>query len=186
MAGQYKTTFAMYAAWNYGREIEALNEESERGWQLVKAGNFHSRFRKNDNIRFRYQLDYAPRMEDMGRYIETFREQGWEYINSTYNGWHYFRKLYDPALPEEEYEIFTDRESLKEMNGRWAKMAAVFAAITAVVLAIYLIMFIRRPCWPYGLLTVEFALLLAVLARGHYDVMLSGGPGRMDIKMNVD
>ncbi|MBO4298182.1 MAG: hypothetical protein J5998_05230, partial [Clostridia bacterium] len=24
------------------------------------------------------------------------------------------------------------------------------------------------------------------LARGHYDVMLSGGPGRMDIKMSID
>ena len=57
----------------------------------------------------------------MGRYIETFREQGWEYVNSTFNGWHYFRKLYDPALPEEAYEIFSDRESLHELNSRWAE-----------------------------------------------------------------
>ncbi len=175
---QYKTKFAMYAAWNYEREIEALNEESENGWQLVRAGNFHSRFRKNDSIRYRYQLDYAPRVEDMGRYIETYREQGWEYVNSTYNGWHYFRKLYDPSLPEEEYEIFTDGESLREMNGRWVKLAAAALALTAGLLAFWLLRLIRQPCWPNLLLTGEFAVALAMLTHG-ISVMRNPDAGRV-------
>ena len=102
MSKEYKTSYRAYAAWNYQKEIEDLNAASDQGWQLVKGGCFHSRFVKNPNLRYRYQLDYR-KIEDLGRYIETFREQGWEYINSTFIGWHYFRKLYDPSAPEEEY-----------------------------------------------------------------------------------
>ena len=122
MVPEYRTSYKMYSAWNYGKEIEDLNEASEQGWQLVKGGCFHSRFEKNPDIQYRYQIDFG-KIENMGLYIETFREQGWEYINSTFNGWHYFRKIYDPSLPEEAYEIFTDRESLHEMNSRWARLA---------------------------------------------------------------
>lgn len=128
MAKQYKTSCKVYSAWNYGKEIEDLNAASEQGWQLIKGGCFHSRFVKDPDVRFRYQLDYG-KIEDLSRYIETFREQGWEYINSTFNGWHYFRKRYDPSQPEEAYEIFTDRESLQEMNGRWARLALVFSLV---------------------------------------------------------
>ena len=94
MAGETKTSFKMYSAWNYQKEIEDLNKASLEGWQLKKGGGFHSTFVKNPDVCYRYQLDYG-RIDDMGRYIETFREQGWEYINSTFNNWHYFRKAYD-------------------------------------------------------------------------------------------
>ena len=109
MAAEYKRSFRMYSAWNYMQEVEDLNKMSDEGWQLVRGGCFHSKFVKNPDIRYRYQLDYQ-KIDDMARYIEIFREQGWEYVNSTFNGWHYLKKLYDPALPDEAYEIFTDRE----------------------------------------------------------------------------
>ncbi len=98
MAAHYKTSYKIYPAWNYQKEIEDLNRASEQGWQLVNGGCLHSRFVKNSDIHYRYQLDYR-KVGDMGRYIETFREQGWEYVSSTFNGWHCFRKLYDPSLP---------------------------------------------------------------------------------------
>ena len=72
MARKYKRLFNMYPAWDYRRELEELNRQSE---------------------------------------------QGWEYIRTTFNGWSYFRKPWDPSLPEEQYEIFTDQASLREMTG---------------------------------------------------------------------
>ena len=163
MSKEYKTSFKSYAAWNYQKEIEDLNKASLDGWQLVKGGCFHSKFRKNPDICYRYQLDYR-KIEDMGRYIETFREQGWEYINSTFNGWHYFRKLYDPARPEEEYEIFTDRESLNEMNSRWARLALIIGTMLSILALIIGIRIFRTLTLPrlsqFLLLAIEGAVLI--------------------------
>ena len=166
----------VYSAWNYEREIEDLNRASAQGWQLVKGGCFHSRFVKEPGVRYRYQLDYR-KIEDMGRYIETFREQGWEYINSTFNGWHYFRKLYDPALPEDAYEIFTDRESLKEMNGRWARLALGIGIILALFAAVYAVRMISRPNLPMLIQFLVFAIESAVLLRG-WSIMRSNSASR--------
>ena len=130
--GQYKRRFMIYSAWNYEKEIEDLNALSKKGWQLVKGGCFSSLFEKNPNVQYRYQLDYG-KIEKSGRYMEIFREQGWEYVNSTFNGWHYFRKQNDESLPEEEYEIYTDRESLQEMRGRWVKVAVICMIVIACI-----------------------------------------------------
>ena len=165
MSKEYKTSYRAYAAWNYQKEIEDLNAASDQGWQLVKGGCFHSRFVKNPNLRYRYQLDYR-KIEDLGRYIETFREQGWEYINSTFNGWHYFRKLYDPSAPEEEYEIFTDMESLQEMNGRWARLALAFGTILLLFAALFIVRLIRRPELPTFIQTLIFLFEGGVLLHG--------------------
>lgn len=167
MSKNYKRSYKAYSAWNYQREIEDLNAASERGWQLVKGGCFHSKFVKKTDIRYRYQLDYR-KIEDMGRYIETFREQGWEYINSTFNGWHYFRKLYDPSLPEEAYEIFTDRESLHEMNNRWARLALIIGAIIGVLAVIYAVCVIPKPNLPLLIQLLTFVIESAVLVRGWF------------------
>ena len=165
MAPEYRTSYKMYSAWNYGKEIEDLNKASEQGWQLVKGGSFHSRFEKNPDLQYRYQIDFG-KIENMGLYIETFREQGWEYINSTFNGWHYFRKIYDPSLPEEAYEIFTDRESLHEMNSRWARLALIAGSVIGLFAIYNLIQMIRMPELPRLALLLTFAVESAVLIRG--------------------
>ena len=165
MAPEYRTSYKMYSAWNYGKEIEDLNKASEQGWQLVKGGSFHSRFEKNPDLQYRYQIDFG-KIENMGLYIETFREQGWEYINSTFNGWHYFRKIYDPSLPEEAYEIFTDRESLHEMNSRWARLALIVGGVIGLFAIYNLIQMIRMPELPRLALLLTFAVESAVLIRG--------------------
>ena len=165
MEKKYKNSYKVYSAWNYEKEIEDLNAASEQGWQLVKGGCFHSRFVKNDGVRYRYQLDFG-RIDDMPRYIETFREQGWEYINSTFNNWHYLRKFYDPSLPEEEYEIFTDRESLKEMNGRWSRFALALGIILGIFSVIWLVRMILTPQMPILAQLLVYAVEMAVLLRG--------------------
>ena len=162
---EYRTSHKVYSAWNYEKEIEDLNRASEEGWQLVRGGCFHSRFVKNDSVRYRYQLDFG-KIEDLPRYIETFREQGWEYMNSTFNGWHYLRKAYDPSLPEEEYEIFTDRESLKEMNGRWSRIALGIGIVLALFTVLYAIRIFREPNIPHLFQFLIFAVEAVVLIRG--------------------
>ena len=157
MARKYKRLFNMYPAWDYRRELEVLNRQSELGWQLVRVGVFVNRFKRNDHIRYRYQIDFSGKVEDLGRYIETFREQGWEYIRTTFNGWSYFRKPWDPSLPEEQYEIFTDQASLQEMTGRWIKLLGILTAIVAVFLAIYTVRLVLMPNLPA---LVRFLVLL--------------------------
>ena len=68
---QIKHTHKVYSAWNYEKEIEDLNKASEEGGQLVKGGSFGSKFERNPNMQYRYQLDFR-RVENMGRYIETY------------------------------------------------------------------------------------------------------------------
>ncbi len=165
MAKNTKNVYNVYSAWNYQKEVEDLNRASEQGWQLVKGGCFHSRFEKNPNICYRYQMDFG-RIENMGRYIEMFREQGWEYINSTFNGWHYFRKIYDPSLPEEAYEIFTDRESLHEMNSRWARIALIISVYLAVCTLIFGIRMFRTPNLPTLVQLLTMLIEFLVLGRG--------------------
>lgn len=164
--GEYKRKFGFYAAWNYELEIEDLNEMSAKGWQLINGGCFFSKFKKNPDIQYRYQLDYQPSIEDKGRYIETFREQGWEYVSSTFNGWHYFRKLYDATKPEEEYEIFTDASSAREMNNRWATVGMVLALIWFLLFARKLCSMILYPNVLTFAQVVYLGGILAVFIRG--------------------
>ena len=166
MARKYKRLFNMYPAWDYRRELEELNRQSEQGWQLVRGGVFVNRFKRNSDIRYRYQIDFSGKVEDLGRYIETFREQGWEYIRTTFNGWSYFRKPWDPSLPEEQYEIFTDQASLREMTGRWIKLVGILTAIVAAFLAIYTVRLVLMPNLPALVRFLVFLLETAFLVYG--------------------
>ena len=166
MRKSHKTVFRGYFAWDYDKELEELNRMSQQGWQLVKGGCFHSRFVKNEGQRYRYQLDYRPDVEDMDRYLETFREQGWEYVNSTYNGWRYFRKVYDPALPEEEYEIFTDRSSLAQMTRRWIVLARVLLTVALVMAAVEGVLLVMKPRLPQLIMTCTLLFEAIIIAWG--------------------
>lgn len=164
MAQKYKRSFSMYPAWSYQREIQVLNRQSEMGWQLIRGGNYTHKYKKNSDVQYRYQMDYTGKIEDMGRYIETFREQGWEYVNSTFNGWNFFRKPYDPSLPEESYEIFTDRSSLKEMTGRWVKLIFALMFLLVFIWIVNMVQFILTPYLPAFVRGI--VLLLEILFFG--------------------
>lgn len=126
------TSHKVYAVWEYERKIADLNKRSSEGWQLEKGGCFSSRFVRNENIRYVYQLDFAPKLEDKEMYISFFEEQGWEYLNSTFNGWHYFRKKYYEGMPKEDMEIYSDKESLVEMQTRYVRIMWLCAIVFTI------------------------------------------------------
>ncbi len=122
-----KKIIKSYTVWDYELEIQELNRESINGWQLVHGGAFYRTYERDESVVYRYQLDYNS--SDSPSYYEMFQEQGWEYINSTFNGWNYFRKPYDETVPESEYLIYTDLESKKNMHKRFLRiMGFIFVA----------------------------------------------------------
>lgn len=163
----YKRVFNVYSAWDYAREIEDLNKMSEKGWQLVKGGLLSNLYQKNDDLRYRFQLDYNPKIKDMGRYIETFREQGWEYVNSTINGWNYFRKLYDEAASD-DYEIYNDSQSLKEMQAKWQRNGLVMMGILIAAAILQIVCIIREFAWANAVLAALLVAEAIVTGRGVY------------------
>jgi len=123
--------FAIYPVWEYEQEVIDLNNLSRQGIQLTLGGCFQSLFRYDDTVRYIYQLDYQPNITDKPRYLEMYADQDWEYINSTFNGWHYFRKPFREDMSEEESLIYTDQTSLYEMQNRYARLL-LFATIYMV------------------------------------------------------
>lgn len=127
------TSHKVYAAWEYKKEEQDLNEASKNGLQLIQGGCFHSKFRKDASVRYIYQLDYCMHPDNKARYIECFEDAGWTYINSTFNGWHYFRRPYEDGMNLEDVKIYTDKESLYEMENRWINMLRIFSVLTFVL-----------------------------------------------------
>ena len=175
MAKDRKSSWRAYTAWDYEKELEDLDKASREGWQLVRGGCFHNKFVKNPAVRYRYQLDFG-RIEDMGRYIETFREQGWEYVNSTFNGWHYFRKAWDPALPDSAYEIYTERSGLPEMEKRWTRIAGIVGMVLLGFAGFWLWSTIRRFQLPNLIMTLMLAVEAGFLLRGWYIMRSPNSP----------
>ena len=169
MAEKMKTTFKSFLASQYEGEAAYYNEMSEKGWQLIRAGLFSQKFRKDDTVRYRYQLDYRKKPTDFARYLDTFREQGWEYVNSTFNGWHTFRKRYDPELPESEYEIYTDRESVKSMKKRLTAAFSIATVYALAFLAHFSVALIPRFRISYLLVWIPYAILVCLGITGIVD-----------------
>lgn len=49
MGKELKRSYRIYAAWNYEKEEDFINENSNDGWQLIKGGCFHSVYEKDDS-----------------------------------------------------------------------------------------------------------------------------------------
>lgn len=144
MGDKIKRSFRAYAAWNYEKEEKYINDQSKEGWQLIKGGCFHSVYKRDDSKRYIYKIDYntvtTNKNNERKRYIQMFEELGWEFVNSTYNGWNYFKKPYDEHLDNSEYEIYTDDTSYNEMLQRWCKLGKVVFVIELLAAVIYTLM----------------------------------------------
>ena len=163
----------VYAAWEYEKEERDLNEASKKGLQLIRGGCFSSDFRRDSSVRYVYQLDYDSEIADPLRYRTAFEEQGWEYINSTFNGWHYFRKPYQEGLDPSEYRIYTDKQSLHQMQNRWVRIIGILLAVYIVMFILYLIRAIQTlelsifmECAVFALLSITMGLGLLSIIRG--------------------
>lgn len=136
--------------------LRALDQASAEGWQLVKIGS-RIHYEWNPSVRYRYQMDYRN-VDDLDRYLELFREQGWEQVCAVVSG-RYFRKRWDPSLPEEAYEIFTDPESRQQFRRRLSKGALFCCILYAlnIVLCGFILLkhystsnLCRALCWAFG------------------------------------
>lgn len=145
------TSYKFYAVWEYEREENDLNEASKNGLQLVNGGCFHSTFKRDDSVRYIYQLDFCPNIPDRERYIECFQDAGWEYINSTFNGWHYFRRPYESGLCPEDIKIYTDLDSLYAMENRWIRNLRVLSILTLI----FGLLCIGMAIYPHGVSGVQ-------------------------------
>ena len=74
---QTKISTKAYGAWEYRREEEELNRQSENGWQLERGGCFYSKFKKK----------YRQDMEEEEKKIYTDKQS----LNEMRN--RYFRLL---------------------------------------------------------------------------------------------
>jgi len=169
MSKDKKTIIRSYFAWEYEREAQHLDRMSEKGWQLRRGSSFGSRFYRDDKARYRHQIDFRRQndIDNMSRYIETFADQGWEYVNSLRNGWHYFRKPYDPALPEEEYRIYTDESSVADMKRRWTKGVGFLLVLILLITALRAFELILRPNIPDAVYTAMFLLEALIIGGGY-------------------
>ena len=174
-----KRRYVMYPAWEYKQEVADLNALSDAGWQLQKGGCFRSVFYWDETARYRYALDYNNHIDDPSRYRDTFAEQGWEFVNDTFNGWHFFRKRYDPSLPEEEYEIYTDEQSVQDMAGRWSRLGYALGAVELAVTAVNGLMALRHPSIFSILVTLACLMLGVTILTGAWRIRhqrLAGKP----------
>ncbi len=187
------TSHKYYAVWEYTQEEQDLNEASENGLQLVKGGCFHSTFRRDNSVRYIYQLDFCPKIPDKSRYIECFEDAGWEYVNSTFNGWHYFRRPYTPELSPEDVKIYTDQDSLYNMENRWY---AILHAISVLTLAMGLF-YLGYAAYSYGtghthgfIFILEASIMLIIsatfyLARKNVKRLREGEPSGFILPVQV-
>ena len=121
-----------FTLWEADEEIAELNRQSEKGWQLIKGG-IYDKLVRDDSAVYRYQIDYHEKPDE--RYYETFGEQGWQYV-CKYNDFNYFRKPYDPSLPESEYEIYTDDESYRQSYKSLFRERILLAVLYAFVVSL--------------------------------------------------
>lgn len=181
MEREFKKTYRTYTAWNYDDEEAYMNRMSEAGWHLVEGGCFKQRFEKNSQVKYRIRIDFNSDIKEgtgeMERYKETFKEQGWEYINSTYNGWHYFRKEVQEGLTETDYKIYTDKSSLREMLSRWYRIANTVIILLAALTVVFISLLIQTR---FPLFIVDIVLFVILLAY------LLSGKQRMKQKMELE
>ena len=135
-----KTVWRFFSARAHRDNAADLDRLSREGWNLKKAGWLRYTLEQSGSV-YRYGLDYCPADFDQqpGR-KNAYAEAGWELVSSTLSGWDYYRKPFDPDLPEEAYRLPTpytpEHDGLLASVSRWfwlRNVAAVIAAPLAVV-----------------------------------------------------
>lgn len=143
---KHKLKFNPFPNWCYEQEQKDLTRRSAEGWHLIEPGRHFHKYERNSAARYRYQMDYQSIEPVSERYEEIYAEQGWELLGSS-RGWYYFRKPYDPMLPEEAYEIFTDEESITVLRKRWTRNSLLGTIASFLVFFIGMYAFHIFPTW---------------------------------------
>lgn len=133
MEAQLEKRTRLTFSWNYEKEEQWLNEMSEKGLHLTKAGAIRSTFNRDQSVRYTYGLDYQLGLkneESFQEYIQLYKDAGWEYVTSYGAMWHYFRRIWKPG---ETPRLYTDVSSL---CGQYKKIQRILALMMLVNLII--------------------------------------------------
>lgn len=169
---KHKLKFNLFPNWCYEQEQIDLNHRSAKGWHLIEPGQHFHKYEQNSAIQYRYQMDFHNIEPEPERYEEIYAEQGWELLGFS-QGWYYFRKPYDPLLPEEAYEIFTDTESVTALRKRWARTALLGTIGSFLIFFIGMYAFHLFPSW---LTLIPLLLLGAELIYCFYSAFMIRHP----------
>lgn len=114
-----------FRPWYWEAELKEMDAASAQGWQLTARTKKTIEYEYAPAVRYRYAMDYRFGHREE-QYLPLFTDAGWEPVSwlgnkeDSFEGrWYFFHKVYDPELPEEEYQIATDAESQKAMRERF-------------------------------------------------------------------
>ena len=110
-----RTTFFIS---EFEEEENWLECMQKQGWKFVKTDNKYYEFEKCPEEDWVYRLDFKADGLPETEYLQLFEDCGWEFVQH-WKHWFYFRKK--RAGEEEDYSIFSDRESKIELCERILK-----------------------------------------------------------------
>lgn len=112
-----KTLWHRFDECGFDEELGLLDAMSEQGWQLADMRVFTQKYVFDDSTVYRYAIDHQKKLSktEFEQYRAEFGDQSWDYV-TRYGDWYVFRKPYDPTLPEEDYLLYTDEPSFRDMK----------------------------------------------------------------------
>lgn len=178
-----KRVFYCYAVWECEKEAARLTEYSAKGWHAETVHLFGATLRRDESVRYVYQGDRRAEIADE-RYFDTYRELGWEFVDSC-NRCYYFRKPYDEKAPAEEYELYSDAETIADNFRCDVRAFGILTAVYGLLTLMNIIDAVRAPsvfhiagAVSMSLFTVIFLLIALSMRRrmkNGKSGLLSGG-----------
>lgn len=159
-------------------EARYLHEMSMSGYHFKEKKGIRYIFELGEVKNYYYHLGYYEHgLRDGDRYVENFKEAGWESIyheKSEFDGMlHYFRTLEEPGAPEPE--IYSDRKSrnalYKRLLSSWRNLITMIVILMVFMLGI-LFFLLTHPTIYQGIFMTIFTIV-AVLLIGTFILYLT-------------
>lgn len=198
-----KTKKGRFTPWCWEAERDEYNDESRRGWHLAKRTLRDMTYEYAPEKQYRYAIDYRMEHHE-DQYLELFEDDGWELVGTVVDGfkasqpgknkfvskrdgcWYIFRKEYDPTRPDEDYEIATDEESLREFRRTLTRKYRRLLIPEIILFLWHLILNIVSHVW----LPIDYIVLasfgLAALSAGYRLLCLNVFRPRKPIRLFID
>lgn len=198
-----KTKKGRFTPWCWEAERDEYNDESRRGWHLAKRTLRDMTYEYAPEKQYRYAIDYRMEHHE-DQYLEMFEDDGWELVGTVVDGfkasqpgknkfvskrdgcWYIFRKEYDPTRPDADYEIATDKESLREFRRTLTQKYRRLLIPEIILFLWHLILNIVSHIW----LPINYIILasfgLAALSAGYRLLCLNVFRPRKPIRLFID
>lgn len=122
-----------FMTWNLDKEIEWLNEMSEKGYHLIHANFGKYKFEEDKSKKYVYDIQSLKFIDFNGKddeYVDFLKEANIEKVSRVFN-WYYFRK---EKIGDSEVVLFSDLTSkINHLSSIMKKLIILFIFICAVV-----------------------------------------------------